>query len=119
MGARLPAPVGPANVARAASGCPHRILLAYPVPPERAVHATAVAPRDPGRTTRRRSLGLPITFVGLELFSPGSSIDVGDRHRLGTGLRGSGYSRRFLPDLGRLRSDRGAGSRPERPRSSP
>jgi len=43
VGARLSAPTGPADVARASPGRPHRILFAHPVPPERTVHATAVA----------------------------------------------------------------------------
>ena len=54
LGARLPAPAGAPDAARAAAGPAHRLLPAHPLPAGRAVPAAAVAPADPRGAPRRR-----------------------------------------------------------------
>ena len=105
VGARLPAPAGPADAARAAARPADRVLPAHPVPAGRAVPAAAVAPADPRGPARRRPGRLPAARRGRQLRAPGAAAGrPQDPPRPDLPARRPHGAGRGVPDLDRLRA---------------
>ena len=110
LGARLPAPAGPADAARAAARPPDRVLPAHPVPAGRAVPAAALATADPRGAARGRPGRLPDARRGRQLRAPGAAAGrPQDPPRPDLPARRPHGAGGGVPDLDRRGRFRGAG----------
>ena len=107
LGARLPAPAGPADAARAARRRPDRLLQPHPVPRLRDLRPASVAAAGGGGAARRRPARLPAPGRRHQLparLPPGRRPDHQGVHRAGRRTRRlPGGPRRRVPDLDRRR----------------